>query len=94
MPLSDDEQRRLDEIERELASDAPKFAATAFHDRDSQRPVMIATAELFLGITVLLIGLVISQGPVAAGLATVMVGLSIMVRASVRLILIRDRHHS
>ena len=92
MPLSDDEQRRLDEIERELAYDDPKFTAAAVPDRDSQRPVMIATAELFLGIVVLLTGLVISQGPVAAGSATVMVGLSIMVRALARLIGIR--HHN
>ena len=92
MPLSDDEQRRLDEIERELAYGDPKFAATAVPDRDSQRPLMIATAELFLGIAVLLTGLVISQGLVALGVATVMVGLSIMVRALVGLIGIR--HHN
>ena len=67
MPLSDDEERRLDEIERELAYGDPKFAATAVPDRDSQRPLKIATAELFLGIAVLLTGLVISQGPVVAG---------------------------
>jgi hypothetical protein len=47
---------------------------------------MVATAELFLGIELLLTGLVVSQGPVAAGLATVMVGISIMVRALLRLI--------
>jgi hypothetical protein len=92
MPLSDDEERRLDEIERELAYGDPKFAATAVPDRDSQRPLMIATAELFLGIAVLLTGLVISQGLVALGVATVMVGLSIMVRALVGLIGIR--HHN
>ncbi len=92
MPLSDDEQRRLDEIERELAYDEPKLAATAAPDRDSQRPVMIATAELFLGIEVLLTGLVVSQGPVVAGVTTVMVGLSILVRALARLIGIR--HHN
>ena len=92
MPLSDDEQRRLDEIERELAYVDQKSTATAAPDRDSQRPVMIATAELFLGIEVLLTGLVVSQGPVTTGLATVMVGLSIMVRALVRLIGIRHHH--
>ncbi len=43
MPLSDDEERRLDEIERELAYGDPKFAATEVPDRDSQRPLMIAT---------------------------------------------------
>ena len=67
MPLSDDEERQLDEIERELAYGDPKLAAAAVPDRDSQRPFMIATAELFLGIAVLLTGLVISQGPVALG---------------------------
>ena len=92
MPLSDDEERQLDAIERELAYGAPKFAATVVPDRDSQRPLMIATAELFLGIAVLLTGLVISQGPVVAGVATVMVGLSILVRALARLIGIR--HHN
>ena len=92
MPLSDDEERQLDEIERELAYGDPKFAATAVPDRDSQRPLKIATAELFLGIAVLLTGLVISHGPVVAGVATVMVGLSILVRALARLIGIR--HHN
>ena len=66
MPLSDDEERQLDEIERELAYGDPKLAAAAVPDRDSQRPFMIATAELFLGIAVLLTGLVISQGPLAS----------------------------
>ena len=92
MPLSDDEERQLDEIERELAYGAPKLAAAAVPDRDSQRPLMIATAELFLGIAVLLTGLVISQGPVVTGVATVMVGLSTMVRPLVRRIGLR--HHN
>lgn len=92
MPLSDDEQRRLDEIEREL-EETPQFVVTGLPDRAAQRPVMVATTELFLGIVLLLTGLVVSRGPVALGIAWVLVGLSVIVRAVVRLIRLRHRGH-
>jgi hypothetical protein len=95
MPLSDDEQRRLDEIERDLRGDNPTFAPSVIPTRADQRPVMIATTALFLGTIVLVTGLAVSQGPTALGMATVVIGLSIMLRASARLITLRTlRHHT
>jgi hypothetical protein len=56
---------------------------------------MIATTALFLGTIVLVTGLAVSQGPTALGMATVVIGLSIMLRASARLITLRTlRHHT
>ncbi len=98
MPLSEDEQRRLDEIERDLRGDNPTFALSVIPTRPTradQRPVMIATTALFLGTIVLVTGLAVSQGPTALGMATVVIGLSIMLRASARLITLRTlRHHT
>ncbi len=75
MPLSRDEQRRLDEIERSLLLDDPKFAAKVTIDRVRRSRVRIAVALLVLGALVIVIGLIVTLGVVAVGVVVVVAGL-------------------
>jgi hypothetical protein len=49
MPLSDDEQRRLDEIEHSLLHGDRKFAARATHEGRRGRRMLLAGAVLLSG---------------------------------------------
>ena len=49
VPLSEDEQRRLDEIERALYRDDPKFAAGQSIERFRRRRMVMAGAAVLAG---------------------------------------------
>ena len=72
MPLSRDEQRKLDEIERSLSRDDPKFAAKVTIDRVRRSRVRMAGGLLVLGAVVVV---------VVAGLLTLAGGGVLMMRA-------------
>jgi len=58
MPLSEDEQRRLDEIERALYQEDPRFAAGQSIDRLRRRRAITSVAALLVGTVLLVVGLV------------------------------------
>ena len=62
MPLSEDDQRRLDEIERGLQRDDPKFAAGQSLDRRRRRRIVAAAVVVLIGVVLLVAGLVLSNG--------------------------------
>ena len=67
MPLSEDDQRRLDEIERALYRDDPQFAAGQSLERFRRRRMVMAGAAVLVGIVLLVVGLVVTQAAVAVG---------------------------
>jgi predicted tellurium resistance membrane protein TerC len=77
VPLSEEEQRLLEQMEQALAADDPKFASTlrgsALAAR-GRRQALIAGAAFVLGIGVLMIGAVTQQTLVAVGGFVVMLG--------------------
>ena len=75
MPLSRDEQRKLDDIERSLNRDDPKFAAKVTMDRVRRSRVRIAGVLLVLGAVVIVAGLIVTLGIVAVGVVIVVAGL-------------------
>jgi len=79
--LSDDEQRRLEEIERALDRHGPRFAAGGADNQRRERRWVAAAAVLGVGLVVLLTGLVLTQGSVTLGVIVVVAGLSIVTAA-------------
>ena len=75
MPLSRDEQRKLDEIERSLNRDDPKFAAKVTMDRVRRSRVRIAAGMLVLGAVVIIVGLIVTLDVVGVGVVIVVAGL-------------------
>jgi hypothetical protein len=75
VPLSRDEQRKLDEIERSLSRDDPTFAAKVTIDRVRRSRVRIAGGMLVLGAVVVVVGLIVTLGVVAVGVVIVVAGL-------------------
>ena len=75
MPLSRDEQRKLDEIERSLNRDDPKFAAKVTMDRVRRSRVRIAAGLLVLGAVVIIVGLIVTLDVVGVGVVIVVAGL-------------------
>ncbi len=75
MPLSRDEQRKLDDIERSLSRDDPKFAAKVTIDRVRRSRVRMAGGLLVVGAALVVVGLIVSLGIVAVGVVVVVAGL-------------------
>jgi len=67
MPLSEDEQRRLDEIERALHRDDPKFAAGQSIERLWQRRIVAAGAAMLIGMVLLVVGIITTQAILVLG---------------------------
>ena len=62
MPLSDHEQKLLDEIEQALYRDDPKFAASVRSARTrsrTRRAVVLGTLGIVVGLALVLVGLVV-----------------------------------
>jgi hypothetical protein len=78
MGLSDREQRKLDEIERELEREDPRFAASISIRRVRLRRRIFVAVLFLLGMLVLLIGLVETSQSVIVGVVISVVGLLIM----------------
>ena len=79
MPLSEDEQRRLDEIERALRADDPKFAAGHSIERVWRRRTVAAAAVALIGVVLLVVGLVITQAALLVGVIISIAGFLAMV---------------
>ena len=79
MPLSEEEQRRLDEIERALLAEDPKFAAGHSIERVWRRRTVVAGAVVLLGVMLLVVGLVTTQASLPAGLIISIIGFLSMV---------------
>ncbi|WP_106398733.1 DUF3040 domain-containing protein [Actinocorallia populi] len=72
MPLSEHEQRLLEQIERELYAEDPKFAhavRTTNPQSHYKRQVIKAALGLVVGIAVLMAGLVVSQGTLSVAIS-------------------------
>jgi hypothetical protein len=78
MPLSEDEQRRLDEMEGALLRDDPGFAANVSMSRVRTRRRISAALGFLLGIIILIGGLVITAAAVLAGVLISVAGLLLM----------------
>ena len=85
MPLSRDEQRKLDEIERSLSRDDPKFAAKVTMDRVRRSRVRIAACMLVLGAVVIIVGLIVTLDVVGVGVVIVVAGLLMLAGGGVLL---------
>ena len=102
-PLSDEERRRLDEIERSLQPEGNGsraglgrrvgilFARADEIDDPRQRRRVAACAVMGMGLVVLLTGLMLTQGSAAVGLMVAVVGVVIMAGAAA-LFLRHGRH--
>ena len=67
MPLSEDDQRRLDEIERALQRDDPKFAAGHSLERLRHGRMVAAGAVVLIGMVLLVVGLAVTQAALLVG---------------------------
>ena len=89
MPLSEDEQRRLDEIERGLQRDDPKFAAGQSLERHRFRRMLAAGGVVLIGMVLLVVGLVLSNTAPVVGVVISVAGFLFMVGGAA--VLIRRR---
>lgn len=78
MPLSEGEQRRLDEIERALRSDDPNFAATITISRVKRHRAVVAALVFLVGMVGLIIGLVTTDASLWAGIVISVLGVAAM----------------
>jgi hypothetical protein len=93
--LSDEDRRRLDEVERSLRSEGNGFRAGLGRrvvilfaragelDDARQRRRVAACAVMGMGLVVLLTGLMLTQGSAVVGVMVAVVGLVIMTGAAV-----------
>ena len=91
MALSEDEQRRLDEMERALTRDDPRFAASVSIDHLRRRRRIVGACEFLIGIVVLLAGLVTTAESTPAGVVIGVAGSLIMIAAVVAVFFPRRR---
>ena len=89
MPLSEDDQRRLDEIERALQRDDPKFAAGHSLERLRHRRLVAAGAVVLVGMVLLVVGLAVTQAALLVGVIISVAGFLFMVGGAA--VLIRRR---
>ena len=81
MPLSEHEQRMLDQIERALYQDDPKFANSVDERRIRRRRPFIAGVAFLVGLVSLVSGVMLAQNQdrLALGIAASVIGFLIMV---------------
>ena len=82
MPLSEDEQRILRQIEQELASD-PTFAERGY--RVSRKRLILLTAGLIVGLVLTIAGLTVNYWLAFAAFVGVLV-LAVMLESEIRVI--------
>ena len=85
MALSKDEQRTLEEIERALLDDDPKFAASVNLDQVRHHRAFSGGLGFLLGLALLLVGAIATQAVVAIGVAVSVAGFLVMIAALARL---------
>ena len=81
MPLSEHEQRMLDEIERALYEDDPKFATSVNVSRIRRRRPIVAGCLFVAGLVALVVGVIATQSLLAVGVIVSVVGFLTMVAA-------------
>lgn len=81
MPLSEGEQRRLDEIERALLTEDPSFASNIAIDQFRRHNVVLAVIVFVLGMVGLVAGLVVTDAALWIGIVIALAGLAAMVGA-------------
>jgi hypothetical protein len=91
MALSEDEQRRLDEMEIALRRDDPNFAASVSIDHVRNRRRIMAAIVFVLGMVVLVAGLVFTATTVLLGVVISLVGLILMIAVVIAVIRWRRR---
>jgi hypothetical protein len=79
MALSEDDQRRFDEIERALLEQDPDFSRSMTIDRLRRRRIRAGVAWFCLGVLLLLTGLVWTQVSLAWGALISIWGFIVMV---------------
>ena len=79
MPLSEDEQRKLDEIERALFDEDPVFSRTITMNRLWRQRMQATVAYFCVGMVMLVAGVVLTPGPVPVGVLISGAGFLIMV---------------
>lgn len=78
MPLSEDEQRRLDEIERALYRDDP-FATGQSIEHIWLRRTVAAAATVMIGMVLLVVGLITTPAVLVVGVIVSVTGFLTMV---------------
>ena len=81
MPLSEHEQRMLDEIERALYEDDPKFATSVNVSRIRRRRPIAAGCLFVAGLVALVVGVIATQSFLAVGVVVSVIGFLTMVGA-------------
>ncbi len=79
MPLSEHEQRMLEEIERALYHDDPKFATSVNVSRIRRRRPIVAAAAFLVGLVLLVVGVIATQGALTVGVIVSVTGFLVMV---------------
>lgn len=79
MPLSEHEQRMLDEIERALYQDDPKFATSVNVSRIRRRRPILAAIAFVIGLVLLVVGVIATQSVLTLGVIVSVVGFLVMV---------------
>ena len=74
MPLSEDDQRKLDQIEQALTKDDPSSPRPSNIDRWRRRRIALARASFTIGMVVLIVALVITQEVLVLGVITSIAG--------------------
>lgn len=74
MPISEDEQRRLDEMERDLQRDDPNFAAGQSIERIWLRRMVAAGAAILIGMVLLVAGIITTQAILVLGVIISLIG--------------------
>ena len=82
MPLSEDDRRRLNEIEQSLIKDDPQFAARVNVQWRRRRRLLGAIACFVVGAVLLIAGLVITHAVIVIGVIIAVAGLGVMVAAA------------
>ena len=82
MPLSKDEQRRLDEIEQALRDDDPLFAATVNLDHLRRHRLFVGSLVFLGGLMVLVVGEIAAQAQLAIGVIVSLAGFVTMLAAA------------
>lgn len=77
--LPKDEQRRLDEIERALRDDDPRFASTVTFDHARRHHTIVGGVGFLLGLAAMIIGAVAAQALLAVGVIISLAGFLAMV---------------
>lgn len=82
MPLSKDEQRQLEEIERTLLDEDSLVSAAGDFDRQWTRPAMARWTAFILGMGVVIVGSVAAETVLAMGLIISLIGFSVVIAAA------------